>query len=226
MPDYDFPLASAILTKVQRLVGEIAGPQVQQFSEAQYYDHLQRTFNMCFTKYPWEMYRRWHSLTLDGTTGKTTTAPFGDIRDITDFLGVYRNGETSPIPMLPGNVNPFIMNGTYVRNWTSLPITDAAYQAHRLIFYPLTSVADLNVLVRVHPGSINENTRLYIDQDLLEYGCAWQILEDEGTNDAGANRAQFLFDDRWRSLMNNYANHPIEAGNRGGLYPTRWSERP
>lgn len=225
MVDYTFPLASDIITKIQRLVGEIAGPQVQEFSEAQYYDHLQRTFNMVFTKYPWEMYRRWHSISLDETTGKPTTSPFGDIRDMTDFLAIYIDRTTRMVPMLPHNVNPYVITGTALRHWTSLPVTDVDFLTKRLQFWPVTASADLNILVRVHPGRIIESTRLYIDQDLLEYGCAWQILEDEGTNDAGANRAQFLFDDRWRSLMNEYARHPIEAGTRG-MYPTNWMEAP
>ena len=228
MVAYAFPTAREIVTGVQTVIGEVAGAGVQLFTEDALLAHLQRTFNLVFIKYPWKRYTASTTITLDGVTGRCTEEkPFEAVRGEEDIIGVYRENEGRQLPMAPARINPKSLgSGNKVMYWTEIPVSEVAdFQNKRLQFYPLSSVGFVDVTYRLHPGRFVWESKIYIDQDLLEYGTAWQALEDEGTNPAGAGKAQTLFDLRWRDLMKAFGDHPNRIV-RGDRIPTQWHEPP
>src|SRR5215472_4130670 len=127
MPDFAFPTNQDVIQEVQTVIGEVAGPGVQIYSEDQAYAALHRSVDIIFIKRPWEHYLRWGQYTLDGVNGKITDPdPFGDVvsPDLSDFIYVGRSDETRPMPLLNNRINPLTIGGGTVAIWGSLPISD------------------------------------------------------------------------------------------------------
>lgn len=228
MPDVVFAKAEDILVEVQNIIGEVAGTGVQQFSEDTTYSALRRAFHMSFIKRPWEQYVRWGSFGLDGVTGKiTATDPFGDVGgpDLQNFVGVFRDKETQPLPVFNNRQNPYVYTGTQVLCWTSLPASDPDFVKKRLQFYPVTAINVVNVAVKLPPVQIIPDTVLYLDRMMLEMGTAWQVLDADGTNPGAADTLKQMFDLRFRDIEHVLSSQPLQI--RGAeTVPSQWYEAP
>lgn len=220
-----------VVTDAQELVGEVAGIGVQTYGEDIMIKHAIRGFNMLHTKYPWDEYRKWFQLALDGTTGRfTANNSFDNVRDFGDFLIIKPTGQTQEIPVLHHRENPFAFAGSgYPRRYTSVVATDANWQAKRLQFYPVAATGTLDVCCRMYPVAVTAQiigtTSLHLDRDLLVYATAFQALAMDDTNSNAMDTVRSMLDNRFNDLTVNRASKPMQVSGGNGI-PTDWTEAP
>jgi hypothetical protein len=167
-----------IVDDAMLIVGEIAGPGTQAFSEDRMMVDAIRAFDTMFKKYYWPQFMLWHTVALNGTTGKITTDAFPSVKDFEDFICICRANENTPLPLMPTKLNPnTLSSGSRVLYWTSLHASDALYDNRKLQFYPITATGNMNILARTYP--INPVTTdwdwddvMYLDRHMLAAGTA------------------------------------------------------
>lgn len=211
------------------IIGEVAGAGVQEFSEDRSMADAIRGFNMLFKKYHWHQFRKWYSITLDGTLGIPTTDSFERVIDFEDFMSITRDKEDVPLPILPKTKNPSTVSGTQVRYWSSMHVTDANYKKRKLQFYPFTAVGIVNVQARVYPQPASAlnwdwNDILYLDRDLLAYGAAYATLASDDLNPNAAEIVKGLMESRFKDIIAGLADHRIPIEQREPI-PSQWYER-
>lgn len=200
-------LVKAVTTNL----GEVAGTGVQAYSEDRILEVVVQTFNLVWGKYAWDQYTDWSQRTLDGTLG-IITADLSDVRSHEDIINVFPATSDVPLPKMNRSRNPFLLQGTSVRFWSSLPSNSAYYATRRLQFWPKSATGDVVIQHRIYPvNKTGANDPCYLDFDLMTYATSWQMLSGEGTNPAASATQQALFDMKYRDLMNLFAGQPIEA---------------
>jgi hypothetical protein len=221
---------SEIVEATQALVGEVAGIGVQTYGEDVMMKHAIRAFNVLHAKYPWDEYRQWFQLTLDGTTGRVTSNnSFDYVREFGDFLTIQPTGTSHEIALLHNRENPFVLNGSgYPSRYTSVPVTDADWQAKRLQFYPLTSTGTLDICTRVYPAPVDQELEagsiIHLDKDMVTFATAFQVLAFDDTNSNALDIVRNMLDIRYNDLTANRAAKPMAISGGSGI-PTNWTER-
>jgi hypothetical protein len=219
-----------IVNEALTVVGEVSGPGVQVYEDDRMKDDAVRAFNMMFKKYPWQQYLGWFRVTLDGTTGKITTGPFGRVMDFEDFVAVHRAGEPGRLPIAPTRLNPRTLTGTRAMYWTSLNATDLQYETKKLIFYPTTSVGDLDVLAKVYPLGANDiqfsfEDKFFLDKDMLVYATAFMTLSGDDLNAGAADVVRNLMEMKYRDVTGALGDHSLPV--RGdSTIPFYWQALP
>jgi hypothetical protein len=214
---------SQIITGAQEIVGEVAGPGVQMYSEDRMFADAKRAFNMMFTKYQWDQYCEWYDLALDGSAGMVTTNALEYVRNFHDFLAVHQDNSDNPLPMLPSRFNPHtLVSGTQPLFWTSLPATHAQFLLKRLKFYPITATGNVNIRAKVYPIKNSEvfqlETYIHIDRDLMEYATAFMTLAFDDMNSNATATCKALMEQRFKDIMAALSSQPL--GNYPGGAPT------
>lgn len=219
-----------IVNQALTVVGEVAGPGVQMYEDDRMKADCIRAFNMMFKKYPWQQYLQWFTISLDGTTGRSTTGPFNQVLDFEDFIAVHRDGESQRLPIAPTRMNPSAIgnSGTRVLYWTSLNATDLQYHTKKLQFYPATSAGKINVLARVYPRAMPASFQnfdwgdiFYLDTDMLTYATAFMTLSGDDLNAGAAEVIRNLMEMKYKDIMAALGNHPIPVSGDSGI-PFYW----
>lgn len=217
---------ATLITNVQEGIGEVAGPGVQAFSEERIHKAIKRTFNMLWVKYPWEQYKTWNQLTIDGSTGVVTvTNVLHTLRRFHDVITVRRTNTNSVVTPLPNKLNPYTISGTTVQHYTSLPVSSSDYTLKKLLFWPLATADIVDICHKVYPTTIDLTTQeLYLDDDLIEYGAMMMMLATEDLSEGGYQLARELFDMRYTDIMAALSAHDI-GSNRASdnRHLTQWS---
>lgn len=220
-----------IVSDAQGIIGEVTGPGVQHYGEDRVFDDVVRGFNMLFTKRVWEQYHQWFQLTLDGTLGIITTDSLEQVRSFEDFIDVYRDGEETPLPIMPKSRNPYIFSSgmTRLQYWTILPTTSACYTKRKLQFYPKTSTGLVNVSAKVYPlippaTGFDWTDTLELDRDLLAMAGAYMTLVGDDLNAGAAETVKGFMDMRYNDITAALSSHRIPLGRRSGV-PNEWYVR-
>ena len=216
---------TTIVEEAQRIVGEADGIGVQLYSDDQMFDAAVRAFRMVVKKYAWHQYMEWSEHDLDGVLGIVDADAFDTVRDFEDFLNVYREDETKPLPILPRSTNPFRLSGSTVQYWTALPATDANYATRRLQFWPKEATGTIQVQARVYPATIDWDTELEIDKDILVHGTAFQKLLGDDLNPAAAEAQRLLMEMRFDDVTAALARRPIAITGTNAI-PNDWFQQP
>lgn len=222
-------LVGDIMEDALDLIGEIAGPGTNAYSEDRIRKEVVRSFNMLFKKYHWPQYCDWFRVQLDGLTGTVTTNDLSAIVDAEDVVGVKFDGRNSDIPRLPIQRNPFAINTSgAVSYWRNLNVNNAYYATKRLIFYPITATDFVNVGARLYPTQVGnqwvDDDTMYLDKDLLVFGAAFSTMSADDVNANAAKVAQQMMDIRYKDIISSFADTPMS--NTGGVnIPNSWSMR-
>lgn len=209
-------------------IGEVSGVGVQQYSEDRMFRDTIRGFDMLFKKRPWEQYRRWVTITLDGTTGVATTGPFEQVLDFEDFLSVRHGGMDTEIPILPQRINPNTLttSNAKIQFWTSLHVTHLDYVAKKLQFYPVQSTGTVDVLAKYYPLTPpalewDWEDIMYLDRSMLVYATAFMTLMGDDLNAGAAQVTKTLLDMKFKDISDALAKHPIPVSGTSGV-PSEW----
>lgn len=206
-----------IVNEALTVVGEVSGPGVQLYEDDRMKDDAIRAFNMMFKKYNWHQYLQWFQVTLDGLTGKIVEEPFARIMDFEDFVAVFRNLESVPLPIAPAKMNPFsLASGSSSRPvfWTSMNATDPDYVKKKLLIYPSSAVGQLNVVAKVYPlgptaFEFDWTDTFYLDKDMLVYATAFMTLSGDDLNAGAADVVRNLMEMKYRDVTAALGSHPI-----------------
>jgi len=209
-------------------IGEVGGVGVEQFSEDRMFRDAIRAFNWLFKKRAWEQYRKWVTITLDGTLGISTTDAFEQVLDFEDFVSIRRGGTDAEIPILPTRVNPntLVASNARLLYWTSLYTTDANYLKRKLQFYPKTSTGTVDVLAKFYPLvppalEWDWDDTMHLDRDLLAYAAAFMTLMGDDLNAGAAQVVRQMIDMKYKDILDQLAKHPIPISGQAGI-PQDW----
>jgi hypothetical protein len=219
-----------IVSDAVLIIGQVGGTGVNEFGEDQLIAAAVRGFNMMFKKDFWPQYLNWYSFALDGTLGVASSNVFSSVvqLDFEDFVAVFRDAETVPLPVKPRNMNPYTLTsaGTKVLFWDSLHVSSAHFTNRRLQFYPKASVGSVNVLIRQHPltapaTQLTGDDTLHLDRDLLALAAAAEIMGGDDLNANALETVRAMLEDRWRTIQAGKSKHRIPVSGTTGI-PNDW----
>lgn len=211
-----FKILSALISDVERELYQLAGPQVQIYSQDIIAQMIQQAFNHVFLKRYWGYFRKREERTLDGVTGQIT-APLTYISDYHDIQHVYREGSQRPLPVLPSTYNTLGMTGSAPRFIT--PSGDA----NLFTVYPLDAEGDVLVIGRRRPtADYAMDEEVEFDPTFLVHYVAWSYFTDDGSNPASALKHQVLFEKRLEELERADAQHAVVLDPHQGEIPQDW----
>lgn len=211
-----FKTLAALTTDVQTALYQVAGPNVQIYSEAIVQQLIQEAFDHCFTKRFWHHFRARQQRTLDGVTGKVTVVP--TILQYDDVQYVFRQGQRRPLPVLPSMYNTLGMDGTTPR------FVEASGDTSLIVVYPLTSTGDILITGRIRPPAYTSGQTVAFDALCLKHYAAFSYFAADGANPAEAARQQAMFETRLKQLELDDQNFAIPLDSRSTEVPEQWYE--
>lgn len=219
---------ATLRAEVIRFIGEVSGTSVQTYSEPRVDDALKQAYLNLFRKMWWPEYMKWFTLTLSGANGIHTDATFssdGNVQKSEDIRSITISGQNRPLPKLPYNTNPYNITGTRPVYWEAIEKTDA--NAGRLFrVWPLAATGTLYVNARVRPATIDSTVNNYMDDNLLVFGAAWLILEQEDINANAAALAERMFTETFADINKAISKQQQDNPHRGSqnqAYLSDWS---
>lgn len=221
-----------VVDDAQQIVGEVAGPGVQTYSDDRMFGDAIRAFNTLFKKYNWRQYCTWQQLTLDGVTGTVTSSTaLTNVVDFEDFIVMRRQGTNSLISVMPRDVNPFeprLLSGSTPIYWDSLNavIDSAIFVSKRVRFYPMTATGQVNIFARYYP-KLNEawdwSDTMFMDRDMLAYMTAYKTLSSDDLNPGAADACREDAQDRYKDIVASLSSHEIIVRPSIGI-PQNWTD--
>jgi hypothetical protein len=215
-----FKTMQALITDVERALYQSAGAQVQIYSQDIIQQQLQHAFNHLFDLHWWPRFITRLVLTLDGTTGQTTTLPTG-ITDYRDIRYVFAGNYTRPLAKLSLDANPASVNlgsGGFPR------FIEGTNDTKLFRVYPITATGTVTVVGRARPADYDIDQLVTMDPTLLVHFAAWSYFTDDASNPAAAERHQGLFENRLKHVEDTEFNEPIQLNTRDRDIPSRWTE--
>lgn len=196
---------------------------VQLYAEDRIALYIQDKFDMIFDEVWWDDYMRWFERELDGEIGITTEAIEG-VRRFDDIKAVFADARKHPLPLFPGHAPPQVFEGNTPRFVTHTYNPD--FVEERIFqIVPKTSVGNVYVNARVHPGEFTVNDTVRMDPLVLTSGAAYAYAEDDGHNPGQIQKFQTEFETRLDQLKKMTSNQPISMDPRYEEYPTEWYPR-
>lgn len=162
-------------------IRDLAGVDVQVYTQPVIYRKIQSVFNIEFRSRFWNRHLTYINATLDGLTGTVTTDLSADILDPRDIKAMWLNDERNPMPLLASNVNPNLAT------WPSLRFTTVAANGYFKV-YPITTTGTLVILCRTKPVDFIATTEVPFDEEYMIQKVAADITIDEGVNPTSGQR--------------------------------------
>lgn len=221
-----------IVDDAQQIVGEVAGPGVQTYSDDRMFGDAIRAFNKLFKKYNWRQYCTWQKLTLDGVTGTVTSSTaLVNVLDFEDFIEIRRDGTNVLISVMPRDANPFeprLLSGSTPVYWDSLnPVVDvSAFPTKKIKFYPITATGSVNIFARYYPvldEAWDWSDTMYLDRDMLANMTAYMTLSSDDINPGAADACKEAAEDKFKDIMSSLSSHKIIVRASMGI-PQDWTD--
>ena len=226
-------LTSDLITEVEHEIGEVAGSSVQLYSEDTILRRIRRVFDLVFKRRFWAQYSKWYQVSLAGSGGLIDSSDLQYIKDFDDIRAVFRDGEDTPLPLLPSSSNPYLLTGTKALYYESLSaVSDLANITKKIKIWPLAATGDLVIRAREYPyvegggQPIVPNKTIYFDASLMVHGTCWMCLASEGLNSEDAQKHKELFDLRYSEITKALAQQPLAMSNPNATLPTDWFVNP
>ena len=210
---------SDLITKVERELSMVPGLSVQVYAKDSIMQKISSTFELVYQDKAWKRFRVMETRTLNGTTGNVT-APFTLITDFDDINRVFPSKSSVPLSSFPLEFNPTLEIGGLPRSYSY-----NTTPGYLLTCHPATASGDIIVLGQQHPIDFALDTVVPFDDWCIIWGTAWQYAVDDAANPGAITKFQHMFETRKKQLYNAQTSDPIRlTGNRGGEYPTSWSD--
>lgn len=212
-----------IVARTLDLLREVPGVSVQTYSEPRLQRLAQSVFDMVFEQHFIPDLSEWVTVVLDGSTGTPTSNL--TVAKFTDIKNVYQQGKSKPLPLFPRTINPDTVTGTTPRYIEALRQPEAGSATKLFRVLPLAAEGSVTFYARFHPGDKTaspDSAALYIDKDLIAFGCTYMSLEQDGSNPGATDMYQGLFEQKLTRIIGGYGNLgvPLNAGEDD--YPTEW----
>lgn len=220
--------ASTLITKVETELSQVSGLGTQLYSDDRILQLLNNTFMLVSRKLWWPELMQWNTYTLDGTTGRPTTAtPYLEYQDIRAIFGFDR---FRGLAALPRDIDPSFIAGNIPRFREG---KDGTNDSIPFQIRPFTAQGTISVHGRVlpsqcasgGPGFVSTDT-IPFDPLVLIYGSAFQYVVDDGSNPGSIDKFKMLFERALQTQIDSYNQEPIELDPRIIRTPYQWLELP
>lgn len=211
-----------IVNGALELVGQVSGSGVQVYADDFARRCCVRAFDMLYKKRDWEQYLEWTRPELDGVTGIIKTDLYVSVRDFEDFLAIYRDGQSKPLPVMDHKRNWNKITGSTVQTWTSLHVSHPQYAKRKLQFYPLTAEGFVDVLVRKYPLANPAvqwgwNDTMHLDTSMLEEATAFVMLSVDAINADAAAVCKSMMEARYIDIVAGLGSRPMHIRGSQGI---------
>ena len=197
-----------LIVRVINEVAQVPGLHTQIYSEDRILEKINAIFTMAMDALWWPDYMVRTTIALDGTDGVSTTILNTIYKKYEDIRFVFPESSDLPLGELPAEINANRLTGTQALYIEQIAAT--ADNANKVIqFWPQTAVGNFVVWGRSRPDTYVSGDTTYMDADVLKWGAAWELVEQDGTNPADAARLQSRFESRLKQLRGLQSNKPI-----------------
>lgn len=208
MPFYSH---SDLVQKTIIRLRQVAGPSTQLYAEDAIAMLIEETYEHVRSRRWWDNLTKWETRQLDGATGVCTVSFVGTREGFRDVDRVCYGSNSTPLPILSSNINPYRLTGTSPRYVEPLHAMDdiqgwAPVAQNLFRIWPLTSVTTTALPLRVHircdPSNLftDPSVTVPFDSSCLINGAAAKYAADDGTNPATVTMLQNTFENRLRQL--------------------------
>lgn len=206
------------VNRVELLMSQVAGENVQLYAEDRIVDMLQNSYNTLFDKLWWPNRMRRQTVTLNGTSGEATTN-FTALTRFDDIKHVYREGDRLPLPEVSLNENPAIITGTRARYYEPTQTASKILKC-----YPVASTDNIIVLYREKQADfvLDPTVTIDFDADLLVFGAVYEYLEDDGSNPGATEKYRQKYNAKFTAAKAKYGNRIIPFRRGRALIPDSW----
>lgn len=200
-----------VITKVETLLRQEAGPSVQQYAEGIIAVMLQDSFDRLFNEY-WfpEFYNPAQTYTLTGTNGLIVPGGAYPAR-WRDIRYIWKAPYVEPLTQAPVTINS---NAVFALApmWQPLITAGPPIQVFRIL--PLNTTGTVTVAFRVKPANFISTTIMPMETDVMEAEVIYQYLVDDGANELAIKKWEATFKDRSQRLnmQMNRGPHPLAPG--------------
>lgn len=204
-----------------KLLSQVAGSGVQNYSEDKLLIYVRQAFNSVFKQDFWPQYCEWtNGVALDGTSGiLTTTVPYAEYDDI---QYIWQAGTRREVPPAPARLNPQTTTGSTAQFF----IPAYATTGKPIQILPAAAVGSLDMYGRVHPGEsadlFNGDTNILFDRDLITIATALEYATDDGDNPNAVSKLQDKYNRRYKQVK---PKRLILFSTRSPDIPSSWYDR-
>lgn len=191
----------------------------QIYAEDRIANMLQEKFNFVWDEMQWPDYTRWNEYTLDGTLG-ITTLPVEGLTRFEDIISVFAQDSNYPLKRFHMQTPPGRYDGNQPRWYMRYPVGTSVDRILRVVPYKATGTISVNY--KAKPTSFGPDDMVYMDEDLLILGAAYDYAEDDGSNPGQIEKFQIAFETRLKQLKREDAMKPLDIDPRISDYPTGW----
>lgn len=170
-------ITQSVLTEIR----DLAGVDVQVYTQPVIYRKIQSVFNIEFRSRWWMRHLEYITATLDELTGTVTSDISAYIKDARDIKSIWLGTERAPLPLMASNVNPANVNQP------SLRLTTVAANGYIKV-YPLTTSGELTILCRTKPDNFTSVDEIPFDEEYMIQKVAGDLTIDEGVNPTAGQR--------------------------------------
>lgn len=189
-----FTTCQEIVQDVILEAGLVTGSSVQTYTEPTVIQAVNRMFQFLWNKQKWSHLWDWQTGTVDGSTGKLTTALTG-VTDYTDIGAIRYNDRSERAVVESTNTEHLRVVGGDALYYTVLPWDDDDAETKFLKFWPIASTTELAIHCGHKPNRfVGASEKVPFDRDIITLGTLWYSIAADGLNPSAAEVAQGMFD--------------------------------
>lgn len=187
---------------VIKTIGLVNGTAVQTYTEPNIETSIQQVSDMIFRKKDWRHLCEWATYALDGTTGVVTTDLSNTVSSWENIRDIVVSGTDRRI-VLPIEREHLHVNGATPLYYTPIRWGQPSFETGIVKFWPITATGSIDMLVKVRPADYtSDESVIPFPKDVMEYGCAWNVLANDGINPDATARAQTLYEVAYNDWVN------------------------
>lgn len=205
-------LIDAVLTRLRMEISQAT----QIYSEDAIGMGIQHKFDTLFDEYWMPQFMTYQEqYALDGTTGRIVGDVSAKIKRFQDIRHVHNMYSIYPLPLAPNNVR--------IQDLTIPCIQPDRDKTKVFRVIPLYDTGPVYVTYRTKPANFsNDDDVVDMDEQLMILGTCYDMLEDDNTNPAAADKFKNMFDARVKQYQRSQFNLP-QTGTPAQVFPIqRW----
>lgn len=190
---------------------------IPTYTENRVIEAIKHKYRVIFDEYWFTEYTvEQEEYTLDGVNGTITDSLLNKVDRFSDIREVFHEWYTFPLPRLSTNINRNRLTATH------LGIVPNALPDKMFTVLPKTTTGKVYITYRKRLTTFSDDTVLPIDEELLILGTCYDIMVDDATNPASAEKYKGMFETRVRQVKQSQVAM-LPASGPTLDYPREWS---
>jgi hypothetical protein len=209
-----------IATAVQRIQKRLRMAQsvaVDVYAEDPLIESIQSAFDFYWNELWWPKFRKFVTVTLDGTTGKPVTVP----SDLVDFDAIRNiwppDAREQTLPRMPETIRPSLIPPG------DRPTMFAPSSDNKVFFVlPVSATGTVDVLYYPKPANFTISSSVDFDETLLVLNGTLRYLAGNSANPSETALVQEELSLYWKAYRNRVFDDDVPLRNDRSIYPTEW----